>query len=211
MRSKLSAEEWTALLVYLGPEPTSTPARYEQIRQRIIRLFRWRGGGSPDDLADATFDRVAKLLVEGRAGSAEPEAFVVGVARYVLLEDVKRGRGTVPFEADRHAGTTAEALDGPSIIEQTRDALDECMGSLDDAARSLILGYYAGEGRARIDARGALASAANAGDGTLRVRVHRIRAKLEECVRRRLARAELVDAKNTRNVPAASATLNEPE
>jgi len=33
-------------------------ARYEQLRQVLIRFFEWRGAPYPEEHADATFDRV---------------------------------------------------------------------------------------------------------------------------------------------------------
>jgi hypothetical protein len=79
------------LLVCLDPDRERAGARYEAIRQRLVRLFRWRGAADPEVLADETIDRVAARLSAGASLFArDPYSFFHGVALGVVLEHWRR-------------------------------------------------------------------------------------------------------------------------
>jgi DNA-directed RNA polymerase specialized sigma24 family protein len=68
------------------------------------------------------------------------------------------------------------------------ECLNSCLQSLSSEKRALILAYYAKEKQAKIDHRTELAQQLGTSVETLRVRAHRIRATLEECILRCLKR-----------------------
>ena len=53
------------LLEHLDPDRNRAAEKYEQIRQRLIKLFRWRGCLLFEEHIDITFDRVARRLAGG--------------------------------------------------------------------------------------------------------------------------------------------------
>jgi DNA-directed RNA polymerase specialized sigma24 family protein len=69
--------------------------------------------------------------------------------------------------------------------DERMEALQECLDRLPPSSRDLILDYHEGERRGRIDNRRAIAERLDIPLNALRIRVHRIRTRLERCVRRR--------------------------
>ena len=87
MARGLTREGLEALLAFLDPDRDRAGEKYQQIRQRLVKMFECRGLTPPEEPADETMDRVARRLAEGehvRAG--EPMAYFHGVARNVLRE-----------------------------------------------------------------------------------------------------------------------------
>ena len=60
----ISPEAWEALMRLLGDSPREAGDNYLRIRLRLIRLFEWRGCEFPEDLADFTFNLVARRIAE---------------------------------------------------------------------------------------------------------------------------------------------------
>ena len=79
--TSLTPEGLAGLLSRLHPDPAEAAVLYEQIRRRLIRMFAWRGCGQAEDLADETFDRVARRLLEGATiDTPDPYRYFCGVA-----------------------------------------------------------------------------------------------------------------------------------
>lgn len=120
-------------------------------------------------------DRVARRLAEG-ATVATLEPFALGVARNVVREGWKRPR---VVEIDLARVAAAE----PPPVHPAAACLDQCLARLAPASRRWVERFYTGEGGEKISARKALAAELGVDPNALRVRMHRIRAKLEACVR----------------------------
>jgi DNA-directed RNA polymerase specialized sigma24 family protein len=160
------------MLTWLGPSPEEAGRKYEDIRRRLIKIFTCRGSHNPEDLADETINRVAKRIEEiVGTYSGDPALYFYGVANKVHLESL-RNRAPAP-----------PAPPAPSQeIEQEFECLEHCMGKLDRSSRELVLQYYREEKRAKIDHRRMLAEQLGIALNALRIRAHRIRAALRECV-----------------------------
>ncbi len=168
---------FAALLRFLGPDGRGGAA-YASLRERLEDFFRWRGLAGADALADEVLDRVARRVDQGLDCDA-PTAFVLGVARLVALEAGRRDARSAPFAADQHpAPPLLDALDR----ERAHSALDACLARLAPEDRRLLLAYHRGDGQDRIAGRARLAEALGVGLATLRVRVFRIRARVERCL-----------------------------
>jgi DNA-directed RNA polymerase specialized sigma24 family protein len=153
------------------------------MRRRLVAYFDRRNRPAPDVLADETFDRVSRTLEEsGRIKVTPPARYCYVVARFVLLEDIRRGRRDVPFEETRaqHAGT--EAADIDEAADQSLDCLGRCLGTLKPEDRHLIVEYYRDAKRQRIDRRRELARELGITMNALGIRAWRLRANLERCV-----------------------------
>ncbi|MEM7678521.1 MAG: hypothetical protein AAF449_21225, partial [Myxococcota bacterium] len=172
-------DELQALLVFLCPEPASArPAVYARVREKLEGIFAWRGCADPQGLADETFDRVARKVLAGFRAET-PMAYVLGVARHVALE------------AKRHeARSSAQPIEAmpAATLDATREVylqtLDQCLATLPEDERALLLAYHQGDGRQRIDGRRALAERIGLPLTTLRVRAHRIRRVVERCLKK---------------------------
>jgi RNA polymerase sigma factor (sigma-70 family) len=179
----LTPRAFQRLLEALGPDPETAGARYEILRMKLIKFFEWRGAERPEDNADQTLDRVSRRLDEGERVESL-ERYCYGVARLVLLEaarDRRREHASVPgFHPWRDEG----GLDA----EERQASLERCLAHLPPDDRKLICQYYEGEHRSRIEHRRELALRLGIPVSTLRLRAHRIRIRLEDCLRGRLGR-----------------------
>lgn len=177
------------LLSLLDADPARQAARFESLRQRLIRLLMWRGCRDPEDLADETIERVAVKLAAGvQIESNDPFRFCAGFARRIALEDMQRARRTQSMLAAVKHHPEPEPL---TALEEFRLAsLEACLETLGAAGREQILTFYQGEKGARIARRKALAESLGITANALRIRAHRLRSRLEECVRKRLRSRE---------------------
>jgi len=187
----LNREAFERLLSYLNPDPNRAASEYEQIRQRLMKLFRWRGCPSFEEYTDNTIDRVARRLAEGvEIRTENPYALFYGVAMNLLREHWRR------------AQREAEALDGlQRVNEPSPDPEDEreqqqeeaqremriqclrqCLRLLSSESLALIKRYYAEGDMLNKNQRKQLADSLKISINTLRVRAFRIRSEVEQCV-----------------------------
>lgn len=181
-RHDLTPEQLEALLASLHSDREKAGERYEEIRRRLIRFFEWRGCEHADELTDETINRVAKQLAGDLSLRSDPYAYFCGVARLVSLEDMRRE--TREHRAlESHAWTSGDA--GPEEDPDPRlDHLRHCLDVLPREQRALLLRYHQGE--RRIQDRKSLCEELRIEMNALRIRVHRIRRKVETCVQERL-------------------------
>ena len=166
---KLTEGAFGRLLEALDSDRERAAVAYELLRQRMIGLLQWWGAAAPEDLADATLDRVARKLEEGAViAQGSLGAYARGVARMIFYEAGREPRGPAP------------ELPPPGDAEASLACLDRCLGELRSEERSLVLSYY-GEGH-KADLRRRLASREGLSATALRIRVHRLRERLERCV-----------------------------
>jgi DNA-directed RNA polymerase specialized sigma24 family protein len=181
----LTAETFDILLAQLDPDRERAGELYETIRRKLVRLFEWRGCVSPEDLADETFNRVARRLSEGvELRSNDPYGYFCGVAHLLYKEVLRRA-------AREHRAIESGAWPSPSMTDDDETAdprlerLRRCLQRLPPDQRDLVLRYYQGnndQGEHNIRVRQALASDLGVPMNALRIRVHRARRKLESCV-----------------------------
>jgi DNA-directed RNA polymerase specialized sigma24 family protein len=186
-KDALSEDGWSRLVRSLvsrekgGPSesPESAFSReYEGLRRRLVAFFRWKGCLIPEDYVDATFDRVARTLAEGKSiENSDPAKYVLGVARLVYLEGVKREI------REEQAAREAALRQAPEEDSEADTALAECLATLAEEDRQRVLRYHGSDGGARIQERQTMATELGISLNTLRIRMHRLRQRLEDCVR----------------------------
>ena len=179
-----SAGTFASLLTRLGPDTESAGTAYEHLRRALVSFFAWRGAATPEECADETLDRLAARVAEGVVVQDVPR-FAHGIARLVLLEHWRRPDARVlPLdELGPEPAAPAEAPDDDVRVQ----CLSRCLDELAPKGRDLILRYYGGDGRSRIDGRRQMAQALGLSENALRSRAQRLRDQLESCVRRRMA------------------------
>jgi DNA-directed RNA polymerase specialized sigma24 family protein len=179
----LDRAAFDCLLTFFGPDPDTAARRYEEVRIRLVKLFTWRGCVSPEDLADRTFDRVARRLLEGaQIHVADPYQYCHGVALNVVREHWREpARGWTSL-ADSRPDPSAEVPDVAARLTSERQlaCLECCLRRLPHPQRALLLEYHAGD--RTIERRQALASRLNIPINALRIRAYRLRATVETCV-----------------------------
>ena len=176
----LSQESFDALLDWLDSDRERAGIKYEEIRQRLIKIFTGRRCVDAEDLADETINRVSSKLNEiGKDFKGDRSRYFYGVANKVLMESQRRRTPqppqTEPEDSDR--------------IELEFRCLEHCIEQLSVENRKLLLEYYQAEGRAKIEQRKILAEKLGIAPNALRIRAHRIRGGLQKCVEKCVERS----------------------
>jgi DNA-directed RNA polymerase specialized sigma24 family protein len=189
----LTQDAFDLLLARLDRDKERAGQQYENIRRGLITFFECRGSAAPQDQADATINRVARKLLEGKQIHIEnPAAYFYGVARNVLKE-YWDSPGSSLASLDDSPPRTHPSVDPRHLDEQQSDreleerrldCLERCLQQLAASDRELIGQYYQGETSVKIQNRKALARTAGIPLNALRIRALRIREKLEDCVTR---------------------------
>src|SRR5262245_39264859 len=87
----LTKSAFRQLLAWLDEGANSDGSRYLEIRKRLVLYFDRKNCLTPDELADETLNRVARRLEEeGTITTDAPAHYCYIVARFVLLEDLRR-------------------------------------------------------------------------------------------------------------------------
>jgi DNA-directed RNA polymerase specialized sigma24 family protein len=169
-------------LDWLDEGADSGGQKYLEIRRRLVGYFCRRNCPTPDELADETLERVARRLdEEGAITSASPAHYCYIIAKYVLLEYQRRPlRRSVVFEAE--SVPVAQPAESDSAEERFR-CLDRCLEGLKPEERELIVEYYRGDQRWKIEHRRGLAEQFGLTANALSIRACRIRDRPEKCVK----------------------------
>lgn len=184
--SGTSGTSFTRLLRWLDEGIDSQGERYLEIRRRLVAYFDRRNRSAPDVLADETLDRVSRTLEEsGRIKVTPPARYCYVVARFVLLEDIRKSQREVPFDEGRPTWRQDPSSNRAATEENTEQSfqcLTHCLNRLKPEDRKLIVDYYRDTKRARIDRRRELARSLGITMNALAIRMWRLRASLEACV-----------------------------
>ena len=179
---------FSRLLRWLDDGEDSHGAGYVRMRQRLVAYFERRGRTSADALVDETFNRISRTLdVSGRILVRPPARYCFIVARYVFLEDVRRERRCVPFDDGRgELEPGADALEAQAVIlqrERRLTTLECCLERLTPEQRDLVIEYYRGAKRQRIERRREIARRMGISMNALGIRMSRLRSRLHACMR----------------------------
>jgi RNA polymerase sigma factor (sigma-70 family) len=181
----LTQEAFDGFLGWLDTDREQAGRKYEEIRQKLIKIFICRGCTVADDLADETINRVARKVPEFRdTYVGDPVHYFYGVAHNIHLEYLRK---------KREAELALVPPPPPSRCDDTEleyECLEECMAKLPPEHRKLVLEYYQEEKRAKIEHRKRLAEQLGIDLNALRIRAYRIRAGLHDCIRECLRHSE---------------------
>lgn len=170
------------LLTLLDADREQAGASYERLRTRLARFFEWRDCEHPEELADIVFDRIIKKLALGEQ-VLNVEAYAITVAQFVLKEDYReRTRQDRSIDEEPLLGGFAVPEIDPEP-DTRMDCLEKCLKEFSDDNRGVIVAYYDTDERTMIAARKRLAESLGVSLNTLRIRVCRLKTKLEECAR----------------------------
>ncbi len=161
-----------------GPAGTG----YQLIRIKLIRYFEWQRCVAAEELTDETFDRVAKRIAQGQQ-LENLRGFLFGVARLVLKEfereELRKQRAfaTLPKSTEQ-----VGSHDDDDEAQSRLNCYKKCLKELSEADRDLIVAYCQPDGRPKKERRESLASKLGIKRENLRLRVFRVRGKLDKCV-----------------------------
>jgi RNA polymerase sigma factor (sigma-70 family) len=181
----LTQSAFQQLLDWLDGGADSGGERYLEIRRRLVHYFDRKNCASPEELADDTLNRVTRRLEEeGSITGDAPAQYCYIVARYVLLEFLRQRNREQSIIVEPAA--PQDASQEKREAEQRSEVLQRCIQNLASQDRELIVGYYQGEHRIKIENRRSLASKLGISINALSIRACRIRDKLESCMRKAL-------------------------
>ena len=176
----LSQESFNALLDWLDSDRERAGIKYEEIRRCLIKIFINRGCDEAEDLADETINRVVGKLGEiKKEFTGDPARYFYGVANKVLLEHQRRKPPQPPVFPP----------DDSNRVELEYRCLEDCIARLSEDNRELLFLYYQAEGREKIEQRKLLAEKLGIAPNALRIRAHRIRTALQQCVEKCVERS----------------------
>jgi DNA-directed RNA polymerase specialized sigma24 family protein len=178
-----SAETLEAFLLWLGHNQAAGARKYEEVREKLIVLFRCRGCQMAEELADVTIDRTARVVMKpGFTFEGNPIAYFRGVARNVYLEWV-RGQQRFRHESISEVHPDLEAGENNGEAEEIMSfCLGSCLDKLPAQKKMILLRYYHNDRRAKIDERQQLAEEEGIGLNALRIQVFRLRSMVRRCV-----------------------------
>lgn len=166
----------TSLLHCLGPDSQSASRKYESIRARLIMMFRARRCVFAEDLADITFERVARRLGNLTLRFiGDPAPYFYAVARKIYLEHLRELRAK-QLRATWWPPINTDNSESENMLQ----LLEKALNIIPTANHELILKYYAWNGKNKIAHRRALANQLGVNPNALRLRVCRIRKELKK-------------------------------
>ncbi len=155
--------------------------KYLRIRRNLVRFFEGRGFYEAETHTDEVFNRTAKKLIDSEI--QDVSQYVYGVARMLMLE-IRKDR-----EKENRIAKSLPESEFPQILAdeqaetaQKLDCLNKCLQALPPENSKIIVGYYQGEKRSKIENRQRLAGDLGIPQNALRNRAVRLREKLEECI-----------------------------
>ena len=179
----ITQEAFDGLLGWLDTNREQAAQKYEKIRTRLIKIFTCRGCYDADDLADETINRVTSRVGDiAPSYSGDPALYFYGVAQKVHLEYLRRRPIVQNSDDARRELKSTNVKFSLEDIEEEYACLERCMDQLPAENRRLVLEYYQEDKSAKIKRRRELAAEFGIAVNALRIRAHRIRLQLQQCV-----------------------------
>ena len=155
--------------------------KYLRIRRNLVRFFEGRGFYEAEAHADEVFNRTAKKLTESEI--QDVGQYVYGVARMLILEIYKVREKESRIVKELPESEFPQALaDEQAETERKLGCLNKCLRELSPENSKIIVQYYQGEKRNKIENRQRLAQDLGIPQNALRNRAVRLREKLEDCI-----------------------------
>lgn len=183
----LDEDSFQRLLDWLDCGVNSEGQKYLEMRRRLVTYFDRKNCLAPDDLADQTLNRVGRRIQEeGFTRAENPAKYCYIMARFVFMESLRESERVRSFQHELAKQWHSTGSEADDIHERMLACMQQCIEEMSTAKRDLILGYYAGDERQKIDNRKRLAMSLGITTNALSIRACRIRDELEACVRQRM-------------------------
>jgi len=171
-RWQLTTESFEALLARLASDGDQVTHPYQHLHRRLAAFFDRQGCIDADACADATLDRVARQLGEGRM-IENVCRYAYGVARFVILESIRRRTRLQAALVQAPPQPPAARTPDPRLVR-----LETQLERMRPDMRRLLVEYYGAEAGARWASRKRLADRLGISYGALKARIHRARTQL---------------------------------
>ena len=179
---KLTQENFETLLLWLSPDRDKAGEIYEQIREKLLRYFIFKGCSDAEGLTDETINRVVgKLVALDLSTGNKPITIFYGFAQNVCFEHLKTERREVSLDDAINLRT-----ENPENPDLKFSALEKCLQKLSGSDRFLVLQYYSEDKSQKFDLRRKLAEKQNLTMGAMHIKIHRLRKSLKDCIEKHL-------------------------
>jgi DNA-directed RNA polymerase specialized sigma24 family protein len=176
-----TTEAFEKLLASFSQDRDEAARSYELARSKLIRYFERRAIVSSERYADEALDRAMRRIDEGKTIS-NLMAYLYKIASNIVFEILKEQEMMRQAVNALPTSISSSTIDNDNDPRQ--DCFDECLERLREKERTLILDYYQEEGHAKIENHKEMAARMGIPLNALRIRVHRIRVRLETDVKR---------------------------
>ena len=176
----LTSESLNLLLARFSEDERQAAAAYTNLRDSLVRFFALKGDHEPEAAADETLDRTA-LKVAERAPIDNINKYSFGVARLIYLERLRLSQKEKNAAEDFYAGKQVFLM-----AAETDDFkfFRECFSRLPEDERHFLQTYFTDAPYEKlIETRRRLTDEAGVSINQIRVKVSRLRKRLEDCVR----------------------------
>lgn len=187
---EVTPEAFEKLLAWLDEDIEAAAEKYEKVRAKLIKLFKWRNCVPEEEYADITINRVTRRIYENApVDVTDPYLYFHGTALNVIREYWRgqlKHKHTGVDELDRGGPTAkhAEQLTDEKAEEAAEanrhSCMRDCLLELPEENRKFIVAYHNGENKKEI--RKTLADKLKVPINVLRIRACRIRESLQKCV-----------------------------
>lgn len=182
----LNPAAFNNFLAWLDDGADSEGRNYLELRERLVNFFDRKNCLNADELADETINRAARRLEEeGKIESETPAKFCYITAKFVFMEYLRSAeKVSVPIDDVLLKSSDSSETEERELKEKRLNCLENCTEKLKTENRQLIVRYYFGEERTKIENRRSLAENFGITLNALSIRACRIRDKLEGCVKK---------------------------
>ncbi len=169
------------LLAALDENREIAGEKYLSLSKNLVRYFEVRGISNAEFAADEVFNRLAKKLETGETFE-NINTYALGVARMLTLELRKSPEQKTSNELPEISVAPKESVDDEG--DEKLVCLDKCLKEIPAEKKEIIVGYYQGEKREKIENRQKMAEKLGIPQNALRNRAVRLRQKLETCIKK---------------------------
>lgn len=183
MINTLTQTGFDKFLATLDAEREQAGLKYEALRRRLIKFFEWRDCESAEELTDTTIDRIVRKITEGEE-IKNINAYSATVAQFVLKEYRRNLERQNQLDEEKAAANFAvehaefAAFDGQNERE---NCFEQCLTKMDETDKKLLVAYHDADEKTMIATRRRLADSLEISLNVLRIRVCRLKTKLENC------------------------------
>jgi DNA-directed RNA polymerase specialized sigma24 family protein len=196
-------EDYHRFLLLLDPNPRAADEKFAILRNKLILFFDCHGCPDASLQADIVIGRAAAKVSSKAIENIDGYSLAVARLRF---KEILRERRREPFQADNldqlnhedtRSGMLLEAPDERATNEIRLECLETCMKQLRKRDQELLRDYYREQKRRKIDLREELAEKYHMSIIALRTRLCRLRKRLAQCCKDRVARNSPVILKHS--------------
>lgn len=186
----VTPEAFEKMLRWLDADLEVAGEKYEKVRSKLIKLFKWRNVIPEEEYADITINRVTRRIGESTDVTAEnPYSYFHGTALNVIREYWRGQLKHKHTDIDTTDQTAFAVGDAEEELERREDeafeqrrfgCMRECINGLPADTRDMMLSYHHGDNKK--ESRKLLSTRLGIDMNVLRIRICRIRDSLKGCV-----------------------------